>query len=125
MLAEYIYLYILLCLAQWFENISWKDCRTQMFSICICTFHLIGPWDKVHCSGGGLAQSLTNTVINFRFGTENGCSISDNHENLELFPMKILNSHARSLWVVGSSAVSIHITGFLVLGPRGLPTFKT
>lgn len=37
-----------------------------MFSIWACTFHLIGPWDKVHCPGGGLAQCLK--LMNFGLG---------------------------------------------------------
>ena len=39
-----MYLYILVCLAQWLENTSWKDCSTQVFSIWTCTFQGSLPW---------------------------------------------------------------------------------
>lgn len=115
-----MYLYILLCLAQWVENTSWKECSTQMFSIWTHTFHVIGPWDKVHCPGGGLALSLKHTLMNFRFETETGCSISDSHMNLGSFPMNVLHSYVISL---DSGFFCCLRTQITALAP-GLPTLK-
>ena len=96
-----MYLYILVCLAQWLENTSWKDSVHTCFQFELVHF-------KVHCPGGGLARCLKHTIMNFRFGTESGCSTLDNHVNLELLPMNVLNNHVLSLWTAGSPPVSKH-----------------